>query len=151
MSPNKERALVATLAVLGGVAFFFYYFGHGDDRKMSEMAAAYGDFDRAVSELSTGPGPDAEKRADEALAVLRTRAAMRLSSLTKNDAELMSQAREVTELAGNELESRKGFSRANDNKYREADELARASAELAGKRRAAWDRYRDLAGQGSDR
>ncbi len=151
MTPNEKRALAAFLVLLGCAAFFFYHFGHSDDRKMAEFSVAYGEFDRAVSELSARPGPDSERRADAASAGLIARAAMRLSSLTKNDAELMTQARQVAEIAARELESQKSFLKAAQKNDREADALARTSRELAGRRRAAWDHFRQLAGQGSDR
>jgi hypothetical protein len=88
-----------------------------------------------------------ESKADNALGGLKSRAAtFRLSSLVENDAELMNEAREVADLAGKELDSLKLYKSAVKSNNAKAEELARDYSDLTSQRKAAFARFRELAG-----
>jgi len=59
---------------------------------------------------------DLERKAGDALIYLNTKAAARLSSLIKNDAELMSKALEIADLSGKELDNLRAYKRAIGDK-----------------------------------
>jgi len=89
---------------------------------------------------------DSESKARAALAELEAKAAFRLSSLIKNDGALMNQAREVADLSARELASLEAYRKASREKNAALDGVARESGDLAGKRKAAFARFRELCG-----
>jgi hypothetical protein len=108
---NKYKALlIIALILLAGIFFFFYRLYQNDVKALTNFLAAYQKFDQAVSNYSTAvfasnqdgaSAADAlEQKTDEALAELNTRASVRISSLIKNDGELMRAALEIEELSG---------------------------------------------------
>jgi hypothetical protein len=62
----------------------------------------YEKFDKAISDFSLSKTDDLESKARDALFELMTKATFRLSSLIKNDVELMDQALEV-DISGREF------------------------------------------------
>jgi hypothetical protein len=154
---KKSKWLIFfVLVVLAGFFAFFYHLYHSDIRKLADFAASYEKLDKAISgfpwrvsgsSFANMPAVDNwEGKADEALAELRAKASARLSSLIKNDAELMSITLEISDLAGKELETLKAYRRAVSDKDINADRLAKESADLTDKRQTAHAHFRELAG-----
>jgi hypothetical protein len=92
--------------VLAGVLLFFYRFYHNDVKALEDFLASYEKFDKAISDFFIIKTDDLERKAADAFIELDIKAALRLSSLIKNDAELMGQALEVANLSGRELRLR---------------------------------------------
>jgi hypothetical protein len=134
------------LVGLAGIFFFFYYFGRKDAQALESFIASYEEFDSAISDFSVNGADLEETKAVEALTRLQAKAVFRLSSLTKNDGELMSQAREITALSGKELESLRAYQRAARSQNADRDRLAEERGLLSGKRKAAYARFRQLGG-----
>jgi hypothetical protein len=145
---KKYKAfLVLALVLLTGAFFFFYHFGHNDDQALSSFSASYEKFDKAISDLSTDETDGLESKARDALIELNTKAAaFRLSSLTKNDAELMNKAREIADLSGKELDSLRVYKRAIQSKSADLDGLAKKYGDLTSKRKTSRASFQELAG-----
>ena len=138
--------LVVILVVAAGVLFFFFRMYHNDVRALKGFMASYERFDRAVSTLSlTGTG-DSVSKAGNAAADLNAKASLRLSSLIKNDAELMDQAREVADLARREIDSLRVYQSERENKTGDLDTSLEESRVLTGKRKVAYARFQELGG-----
>jgi len=137
---------IVVLAVLAGVFFFFYRFYHNDVKELTDFSASYEKFDKAISDLSMSKTDGLERIAGDAFIELNIKATFRLSSLIKNDAKLMDQAREVANLSGRELESLRVYKGAIQRKNADLDGLAKEYVNLDGKRKAAYARYQELAG-----
>jgi hypothetical protein len=134
------------LAGLTGVFFFFYYFGHHDAQTLAGFVASYEKFDRAAADLSVSKTGESEKRARDALREFQSKATFRLSSLTRNDGELMRQAREIATLSERELDSLRLFIKAMERRDADSDRLAKEYASLRSRRKAAYAHFRQLAG-----
>jgi hypothetical protein len=101
--PFKSGA-VLVLAAAAGVFLLFSRMYQNDMKALKGFLAAYERFDEAMPDPAdkvhdAGLGP-----AEAALAELQAGSFFRLSSLIKNEGELMDQAREVADLAGRELD-----------------------------------------------
>ncbi|OGD21124.1 MAG: hypothetical protein A2W03_03885 [Candidatus Aminicenantes bacterium RBG_16_63_16] len=81
-----------------------------------------------------------------ALTELDAKASIRLSSLIKNDAELMNLTLEIARLSGKELAALKAQKEAAADKTADLPKLAKESADLARQRQTAYARFRELAG-----
>jgi hypothetical protein len=120
--------------VLAAGSFFFFRMYRADIGALKGFIRSYDRFDQAM------PGQAGEARhddlgpAEEALAELQARASLRLSSLIKNDAALMAQARDVADLSRREFEAASKVE--SHEEYRSLHE----------KRRAAYARFRELGG-----
>ncbi len=136
MSANITRRsrrwiiFVLILAVPAGVLFFFYRMYQDDITALKRFTASYDRFDRTISLNADSDRTEVPGEAGEAVIELQARASLRLSSLIKNDGELMKQAREVADLARRELE---GFG-------------MEAPRVLHEKRIVAYARFQELAG-----
>lgn len=139
------------LVVLAAGLLLFFRFNRHDIKSLEGFLASYDRYDKALLALAVSQTEDGEGQAAAALDELKAKAAFRLSSLIKNDAGLMSQAREVAELAGQELESLKAYRRAVRSKNVGADELAIGHGVVREKRKAAYACFRELAGKGMGR
>ena len=123
--------IVLILAVPAGVLMCFYRMYHDDITALKRFMAAYDRFDRAVSLNGDSGRSEVSDKAGEAVIELQARASLRLSSLIKNDGELMKQAREAADLARRELES-----------------LGMEGRSLIHEKRiAAYDRFQELSGR----
>lgn len=105
--PKPIKGLLILILVAGGVGLCLFVKMYRDDLKaLKNFLAAYNHFDMniagAVARARIGEVDDAREALDE----LKARADLRLSSLIKNDGELMRQAREIAALAIREYESR---------------------------------------------
>jgi len=136
--------LVLALVVIVGVFLFFSRIYHNNIKALEGFLASYVIFDQAISDFSISKTDDLENKAGDALIELNTKATFRLSSLIKNDAELMDQALEVADLSGKELERLRVYNRAIQSKSSDLDELAKEYGDLTGKRRAAYARFQGL-------
>ncbi len=148
--------LVVGLAALCGILFFFFYrMGTNDAKALADFSVAYSKYDQSVSDyskavLASNPvgaqsTDDLEQQADEALVVLSTKASVRISSLTKNDGDLMKVSLEIANLAEQELDTLKAYRKAVADRSAETNRLAREFADLTSQRQAAYSRYRELA------
>ena len=138
--------LIFVLAVAAGGFLFFYVMYHDDIKALRGFMASYERYDQAISGLSIGEGGEIEGKANNAAADLASRASLRLSSLIRNDAGLMERALEVADLAQQELEGFRAYRSAIQHENADVDELAEASRDLTGKRRAAYARFLELGG-----
>ena len=148
--------LIFLLTGLVGIVLFFYYFGHHDEKALTEFSAAYENYDRLISGLSnaifasklegTPVMEDLEQNADLALANLNTKASVRISSLTRHDAEIMSLTEEIADLSGRELAVIKEYQRAVSDNVTDLNNLKKEWEDLSTKRQAAFARYQELGG-----
>jgi hypothetical protein len=153
---KKYKWLIFFVLVMFAGIFAFYHLYHTDIKELADFSASYEKFDRAISDFSgriSGSSPEDrptvdsyERKADEALVELKVKASARLSSLIKNDAELMSITLEISDLAGKELEALKAYRRAVSDKDINADRQAKEFADLTNERQAAYPRFRELGG-----
>lgn len=146
MIKKYKWAIILFLGVSAAVFFFIDHFYYGSIRKLVAFSASYDTFDKAISDLSVSKGDDLESQAVAALTELKTKAAFRISSLIKNDGDLMNQARQVADLSGSELASLEAYLRAIQNRNANLDEMAGEYSDLAGKRKAAFAHFRELCG-----
>jgi len=128
---------VLILAVPAGAFFIFYRRYRDDVKDLKDFMASYERFNQAVSDFQKGRSDELESQAVNAVRQLISRASLRLSSLIKNDGELMDQAREVADLSRSELDALRGDGRAEK------------SPDLQKKRIAAYDHFLELAGHGT--
>ena len=135
---------VLALVVIVGVFSFFSRMYHNDIKALKGFLASYETFDKAISDYSISKTADLESKARDALIELNTKATFRLSSLIKNDAELMDQALEVADHSGKELESLRAYKRAIQSKSSDLDGLAKEYGDLTSNRRAAYARFQGL-------
>lgn len=149
--PKKYLAgIVIALIAFAAVAAFFYYFGRHDAVALSDFLTAYAKYDQAAadfSRLSQAPAENGlERSADQALAVLNARASVRISSLTRNDADLMTTMLEIGSLSTKELAALKEYKTALADGSSDVGQVANVYADLTNKRQAAYTQFRELAG-----
>ncbi len=138
--------LIFFLVVAAGVLFFAIRMYQDDIKALKAFMATYEGFDKAISDLSQSLADDSESQASEAVAGLSAKASLRLSSLIKNDANLMDQAREVADLARKEIESLRAYKRGIKTENADVEELAEEYRVLTGQRKAAYARFQELGG-----
>lgn len=138
--------LIVVLAVLAGVFFLLHRFYHKDIKELMDFSASYEKFDKAISDFFMSKTDDLDSKAGDALIELKRKATLRLSSLIKNDAELMEQAREIANLSGRELDSLRIYKGAILSKNAALDGLAKEYGDIANKRKVAHARFQELAG-----
>jgi hypothetical protein len=143
--------------VLAGTFFFiFYRMGANDAKAIAEFPVAYNNYDQAISDfsnavLASNPESasntdDLERKANEAVDLLNTKASVRISSLTKNDGDLMRVSLEIADLAGKELHTLKEYQMALASKGADLDQLAKQFRDLTNQRQAEFARYQELSG-----
>ena len=147
------RWLLSFILVVAAVVFlFFFRMYHDDIKALKSFMASYEYFDKAISFYADKGGTDALGKSGEAIIELQARSSLRLSSLIKNDAELMDQAREVADLSRRELEGLRAYDvllrgqNADPNVVAKEDELKIECGVLRAKRRAAFARFQERAG-----
>jgi hypothetical protein len=138
--------LVLALVVIVGVFLFFSRMYHNDIKALEGFLASYETYDKVISDFSISKTDDLESKAGDALIELNTKATFRLSSLIKNDAELMDQALEAADLARRELESLKIYRSGIQSQNADLDGLAEECRVLTGKRKASFARFQGLSG-----
>jgi len=138
--------LVFALVVIVGVFLFFSLMYHNNIKALEGFLASYAIFDQAISDFSLSKTDGLESKAGDALIELQTKARFRLSSLIKNDAQLMDQALEAADLARRELESLRIYKSGFQSQNADLDGSAKEYRVLAGKRKAAFARFQGLSG-----
>jgi hypothetical protein len=154
----KIHKLLLICALVGttGIILSVYHFGHNDRKALIEFSAAYKNYDRAIADLSNAVFTtnledlntinDLKGNATAALAELDLKAQVRISSLTKNDAEIMSLTQEIADLSGKEVDTLKAYRLAISNKDAALDTLGKKFHDLTIKRQAAYARFQELSG-----
>jgi hypothetical protein len=142
---------------IAAVVFFFLHFSNSDYEAITGFSDSYENFDKAISDLGAPiAGTDVEaapaiadlvSKARLALAKLVEQASIRISSLTKNDSELMSTELEIADLAGSELNMLKAYKDAIATKNGQEGQLAKAFSDLTSQRQAAYAHFQQLLGQ----
>jgi len=136
----------------------FYRMHHNDVKALREFLASYEKFDKAISDFSIpvfasnldlNKTNDLESKAGDVLIELNAKAAARLSSLTKNDAELMSEMLVIADFSGKELDNLRAYKSAVQSKNADLDGLAKESGDLTSKRKSAYARFQGLAPLGT--
>lgn len=155
---NKYIALlvIALIVVAGTFFFFFYRMGTNDAKALADFPVAYNNYDQSISDFSKAvftSNPESapatgefERKADEALVVLKTKASVRISSLTKNDGDLISVSAEIADLAGKELDTLQAYQNAVANKSSDSDQLVKEFRDLTIQRQTGYTRFLELAG-----
>jgi hypothetical protein len=153
-----KGGLVLALIVMVGVFSFFYRMHHNDVKALTEFLASYEKFNKAISDFSVpvfasnldlNKTNDLESKAGDALIELNTKAAARLSSLTKNDAALMGKMLEIADFSGKELDNLRAYKRAIQSKNADLDRLAKEYGGLTSKRKTTYARFQGLAPLGT--
>ncbi len=157
MKKYTSLSVIALIIVAGIFFFFFYNMGTKDAKVLEDFPVAYKNYDQAISDFynavqasnpeNTSTTSNLEYKADETLIVLNTKASVRISSLTKNDADLMRVSLVITDLAGKELDTLKAYQSAVADKSNDIDRFAKEFADLRNQRQAAYTHYLELAGQ----
>jgi len=153
---KHKVSLVVAIALPAAVLFLFFRMYQKDVREIADFSASYEKFEKALSDFSrpyfasNNEGKpatdDFERKADEALSELYAKAAARLSSLIKNDAELMDTTLEIAELCRKELAALKATKRTVPGKDVKLDKLAEERVDWRNKRQTAYARFKELAG-----
>ena len=155
---NKYRVVlvislvIILLAVAAGGLIFFFRMYQSDVKALKGFTTAYHAYDQAVAGFSKPlmvgepASADLEHAADQALTELKFTASVRISSLIKNDAELMSAEQEIAGLAEKELAALKACQTALAEKDANFAGLAKAFTDLSQQRQAAFARYLQLSG-----
>jgi hypothetical protein len=146
--------LLIALITAAGVFFFFYRFYQHDMTALTDFTAAYENYDRAISAFSgpvfasklegTPAVDDLERNADAALAELSAKASVKISSMIKNEKEVMSTALEIADLSGKELDALKAYQQAAADKQGDLVRLAKEFADLTSSRQTAYARLLEL-------
>jgi hypothetical protein len=132
MARYLRLVVVLVLVAVAAILFVGLRMYRTDIKELKRFMAAYSRFDTAMAEDVLRAGHDEAGDIRRALAELEAYAGMKLSSLIKNDGELMTQAREVGALAQREYEARKGGA-------------GEEWTSLSDKRKAAFARFLELA------
>lgn len=106
MARYPRGVVVLVLLAVAAILYVGLRMYRTDIKELKRFMAAYSRFDTAMTEDALRAGHDEAGDVRRALAELEAYAGMRLSSLIKNDGELMVQAREVAALAQREYQAR---------------------------------------------
>lgn len=107
---------ILILAVPAGASFIFYRLYRDDVKDLKDFMASYRKLTRTFSDFRERRTDDLESQAVDAVNDLSVKASMRLSSLIKNDGELMDLAREIADLSRLELDRLRGGGSAETSK-----------------------------------
>lgn len=149
--PLKWIFLIA-LVLAAGAFLSFSRMYRNDIRELERFRSAYERLDAALSGAVESDAGGDRSAAGDALAELQDAAAMRISSLIRNDAELMDEARAIAALSRQEIDTLGAFRAlpgGPSTAPAEAAERARLSEQartIREKRAAAYSRFLDLAG-----
>jgi hypothetical protein len=152
---NYKWRLILTLFVLIGLAFVYRLY-HRDVQALKDFSVAYNKFEKVISDFSrplfapnlegARAADELERKAEEALTELKTKASARISSLIKNDGDLMDITREIADFSEKELEALKAYQRGAADKNADLDRFAKELGDLTCERQTAYARFRELAG-----
>ena len=139
-----KEVFIIVLVLLVGV-FFLGRMYHNNVKALTDFSTSYERFDSAISNVPIDTVSDLNRKAEEALARLIAQSSVRISSLIKNDRELMSAEREIADVSGKELASLKAYTVAIQNNSADLSERSKEYADLIGKRKAAYAHFQELA------
>ena len=149
--------LVIGLVAVGGIFFLFYRFYQHDIKALENFTAAYRVFDQSMSDFSGAvfasnpenmpPTNYLEQKADAELADLTTKSSARISSMIKNEGDVMRTNTEIAALAGKELDALKAYQIAAAEKSPNLEGLANQLHELTAQRQAAYTHLLSLGGE----
>lgn len=153
----KKYKVLFILVLVALIGFFFIFRLHYHDVKtLEQFSAAYKNFDKAIADFSesvlaskfegTLATDDLERKVDEACIELDTKASAKLSSLIKNDSELMSTTLKIADFSREELDALKAYKRAPADHNVNLDSLVKEFSDLKNKREAAYAHFKELAG-----
>jgi len=156
MTPGKKygRLLILGLVAAAGIFSLFFHMYRKDIRALEDFVAAYRRFDMIMATHPEGGRPSTRDEAAEAAARLQAKASLGLSSLIRNDAELMKLALEVADFSRQEVDALRALdvfcsSRSQNRDSAEAAEQAKleeAYEAIREKRSAAYARFWEFSG-----
>jgi hypothetical protein len=145
--------LTLSLACTAGMIFFFVHLYQRDMQALTDFMASYQIYDqamKAVSETvfatnggSTPTSIEEERQADAALANLKTSSSIRISSLIKNEKDVMRVMQEIADLSDKEMSTLKAYQQAAGQAANPGI-LAQAFHDLAKVREAAFAHLQEL-------
>ena len=144
--------VIGLLLVAAAVIILFFRTYLSDVRALTGFETSYHNYDQAMADFSRPvlaaepTAADLENKADETLFELKFTASVKISSLIKNDAELMSTALQIASLSDKELAALKTYKNAAAEKNANLTELAKQFADWSHQRQAAYAHFMDLAG-----
>ncbi len=155
MIAKSFKWMVVVILLVAAVALvLFVRMYRGDIKALHSFLASYEDFDRAIVAAVEGrDGPAGLGQAEKALTELQAKASMRLSSLIRNDGDLMVRARDVAALSRRELDRLRALDVRPRDPGREpagganSEALSRAYDVLRDQRKSAFSRFMELAGR----
>lgn len=147
--------VIVLVVVAGSFIFFFFRMGISDTKALADFPVDYKNYDQAISNfykavLASNPENASatsylEHKVDETLNLLNAQASVRISSLTKNDGDLMKVSLEIADLAGKEFDTLKAYRSAVADKTNDIDKLTEEFEDLRNHRQAAYSHYLELA------
>ena len=147
MSTFAKTVAIVLVVVVTSVATFVYRMGRHDTQALRDFAISYEQFDRTVMELalpSQGSGARSEQAANVALADFQAKASMKISSLRANDGTMMRAARDVSQVATQELSTLTAYRAAATKGSHTARVLAAELANVHNERRNTYARFQFL-------
>jgi hypothetical protein len=145
--------LALSLACIASIIFFFVHMYQRDMQALTDFMASYQFYDQAVKAASetvfatTGKSTPAageeELQADAALSDLKTKASVQISSLIKNEKEVMHTMREIADLSDKEMSTLKAYRQAAGQDANR-DAMAQAFHDLTNERQAAFAHFQEL-------
>ena len=147
---KKYKWLLIIVLVVLAVAFFFNQMYRNDIEKLTNFSVSYEKFDKAISDFSGNTSDDLGRYTEEALAELKTNASLKISSLIKNDGELMRAELEVADFSTRELASLKAYKEGIQSKRVDLGKLAKDYADIARERKAAYANFQELTAYSKD-
>jgi hypothetical protein len=145
---NVILIVVVFIGLLGaaGVYLFFANLYQKDMRALTGFVNSYETYEKAVSSLKNAPSTSItlQTGADQALADLQAKAAARISSLIKNEKEVMRTTQNIAELSAKELAALRAYQKAAEAQSSVPDQLANALNTLSTQRQAAYAHFREL-------
>jgi hypothetical protein len=160
MRLTKKHAVLLTLALTGVIAFggffaFFVRMYQRDLQMLNSFIVSYQEYDQAVSTYSSmvlSPGasgaPTADKlraKTQDALADLNAAASARISSLIKNEKEVMAAMQATATAAGQELAALQAFRAAAADGQGRLDDLQKGISAVTAQRQAGYAHFQDFA------
>ena len=155
MKSLKILLVIALLMIAGTFSFFIYRMGTNDAKALADFQTAYSNYNQAIADFSSAvlsPDPvgaanidDLESKANQALVILNSKASVRISSLTKNDGELMKVSLEIAALAAEEFDTLLAYQSASFDNSISLDQLSTQFHDLDNQRQAAYAQYLELA------
>ncbi|HEX9090289.1 MAG TPA: hypothetical protein VF831_02315, partial [Anaerolineales bacterium] len=146
--------VIILVVVAGSFIFFFFRMGISDTNALADFPVDYKNYDQAISNfykavLASNPEnvsntSNLEYKVDETLNLLNAQASVRISSLTKNDGDIMEVSLKIADLARKEFDTLKTYRSAVVDKTNDIDKLANDFSDLRNQRQVAYAHYLEL-------